>query len=102
MPETLTLERPSTGRIFLKQRLVCGVMVILLGLAAHVAPALTRMGWLRVKMIPTRQLVLALLGSAGQIAQVRLQSGTALLGHPWSMTMSRTALVILCRHKGGF
>jgi peptide/nickel transport system permease protein len=50
MPETLTLDRPSTGRIFLKQRLVWagGVMVLLLGLAALTAPALTRMGWLRV------------------------------------------------------
>jgi peptide/nickel transport system permease protein len=51
MPETLVaLDRPSTGRIFLKQRLVWagGVMVLLLALAALAAPALTRMGWLRV------------------------------------------------------
>jgi hypothetical protein len=50
MPETLTLDRPSTSRIFLKQRLVWvgGVMVLLLALAALAAPALTRLGWLRV------------------------------------------------------
>jgi hypothetical protein len=50
MPETVTLDRPSTGRIFLQQRLVWvgGVMVLLLGLAALAAPALTRMGWLRI------------------------------------------------------
>jgi hypothetical protein len=54
MPETLTLDRPSTGRIFLKQRLVWagGVMVLLLALAVLAAPALTRMGWLRIPVGP--------------------------------------------------
>jgi ABC-type dipeptide/oligopeptide/nickel transport system permease subunit len=46
--ETVTRNRPSTARIFLRQRLVFvgGVIVILLGLAAIAAPTLTRMGWL--------------------------------------------------------
>jgi hypothetical protein len=54
MPETVTLDRPSTGRIFLKQRLVWagGVMVLFLGLAALAAPALTRMGRLRIPVGP--------------------------------------------------